>query len=192
MPGFVGATTGSTSQRGYGTAHQRERRRWKPTVDAGLAYCAQPTCLHPNRWIAPGTPWVLGHTDDRTGYLGPVHALCNQRDGARRGARVSNATRKQQRYQPSRACATCGRAFQPWTDEQTRCSHACRMAEQQAAERSCKDCGAILPQPVGKRLRCLACAPRSARRQRQQWKREQRRHPIDQGQGLLGDPGLGW
>jgi hypothetical protein len=92
MAGFVGAhhTGGTTTQKGYGAAHQKERAKWKPVVDAGLAYCRQPVCLHRTRWIPPGTAWALGHTDDRGSYLGPVHADCNQRDGARRGALIGN------------------------------------------------------------------------------------------------------
>ena len=96
MPGFVGANrnTGTTTARGYGSKHQRERARWKPAVDAGLAYCRQPVCLQRSRWIPPGTDWALGHTDDRSAYLGPCHALCNQRDGARRGAQIGNTRQR--------------------------------------------------------------------------------------------------
>lgn len=63
---------GSTTRRGYGHDHQKLRAKIKPTVDAGLAWCAR--CHQP---IAPGTAWHLDHTDDRTGYLGPSHEDCN-------------------------------------------------------------------------------------------------------------------
>jgi hypothetical protein len=32
----------------------------------------------------------LDHNEDRTGYRGMVHASCNIRDGARRGAKAVN------------------------------------------------------------------------------------------------------
>ena len=103
MPNFVGAhrNAGTTTQRGYGSRHQKERAKWKPVVDAGLAHCKQPICLYRNRWIKPGSAWALGHTEDRRSYLGPVHWLCNQRDGARRGAILGNRrqrTRSQARH----------------------------------------------------------------------------------------------
>jgi hypothetical protein len=80
---------GSTARRGYGTAHQRERARWRPKVDAGLVDCAR--CGQP---LEPGRPWDLGHTDDRTGWSGPEHLTCNRRRGGRNGAVVTNAARR--------------------------------------------------------------------------------------------------
>ena len=79
----------SASARGYGAAHAKERRRWKPIVERGEA-----TCCICGYAIDPGTSWHLDHTEDRTGYRGVAHAECNIRDGARRGARVSNRTRR--------------------------------------------------------------------------------------------------
>lgn len=75
----------STTARGYGTAHQKERARWQPVVRAGLAECQQGlpgngssgTCVMPTRHIQPDTPWHLGHNDTRTAYIGPTHAQCN-------------------------------------------------------------------------------------------------------------------
>jgi hypothetical protein len=78
----------STTDRGYGTAHQRERKRLTPTVNAGNAYCMQAICLMQSRWIPPGTAWALGHNDQRTAWIGPTHAPCNQHDGASKGGRV--------------------------------------------------------------------------------------------------------
>lgn len=66
----------STTERGYGAAHQKERKRWEPIVEAGNA-----TCDRCNTPIEPGTPWDLGHNDDRTGYTGAEHQDCNRRAG---------------------------------------------------------------------------------------------------------------
>jgi hypothetical protein len=79
---------GSTARRGYGTAHQRERKRWEPKVDAGLVNCAR--CGEP---LEPGRSWDLGHNDDRRTYSGPEHSTCNQSAGGANGARVANALR---------------------------------------------------------------------------------------------------
>ncbi len=51
--------------------------------------CAAITCRMPTRWIQPGTPWDLGHTDDRTTYHGPEHRVCNQLAGAIKGGRAT-------------------------------------------------------------------------------------------------------
>lgn len=83
--GTRGRVRGTTPQRGYGHTHQQERERWRPVVDAGQAICARPTCQRP---ITPGTPWDLGHTDDRTAWTGPEHQHCNRSAGATRGNRL--------------------------------------------------------------------------------------------------------
>lgn len=81
----------STAQRGYGSRHKAERKRLDPVVQSGLAMCVR--CEEP---IEPGTPWDLGHNDDRTMWTGPEHASCNRADGAnktnaiRRGQRVTS------------------------------------------------------------------------------------------------------
>lgn len=80
---------GSTTRRGYGTAHQRERASWVAKVDAGLVNCVR--CKEP---IEPGRPWDLGHNDERTGWTGPEHRVCNRRAGGANGAAVTNATRR--------------------------------------------------------------------------------------------------
>jgi hypothetical protein len=82
----------TTTERGYGHGHQQERERWRPTVEAGQARCAQPICLMRNRWIRPGTPWALGHNDTRTAYIGPVHERCNAADGGRRSKQRTRTT----------------------------------------------------------------------------------------------------
>lgn len=70
----------STAARGYGAAHQRERKRWEPIVKAGRASCWR--CGRP---IPPKGPWDLGHDDwDRTIYRGPECRPCNRGAGARK------------------------------------------------------------------------------------------------------------
>lgn len=60
----------TTTERGYGSAHQRERARVKrDVVDKGLGVCWR--C---GGWIDPSMPWDLGHDDlDRSVYRGPEH-----------------------------------------------------------------------------------------------------------------------
>lgn len=80
-------TRGTTTERGYGAAHQAERERHRPTVDAGRAYCAELRCLVAedtgSRWIAPGAPWDLAHDRPTGTYLGPAHRRCNRAEAAR-------------------------------------------------------------------------------------------------------------
>lgn len=86
-----------TSQRGYGNAHQKLRRKAKaelerlgrvPCVRCGMPVFAvqpyRPPAPHVPRCASPGCPgvcwstWHLDHTDDRTGYRGHAHAACNE------------------------------------------------------------------------------------------------------------------
>jgi hypothetical protein len=66
---------GTTTQRGYGTPHQRRRRQVAQHVASGHAVCAR--CGQP---IKPGEPWDLGHRDGsgKMVYSGPEHARCNR------------------------------------------------------------------------------------------------------------------
>jgi hypothetical protein len=80
----------STSARGYGSLHQAERRRWEPVVQSGAAECVR--CGLP---IVPGTRWHLDHRDDKLGYLGPAHAMCNLRAAAKRGNQLMRAKHAQ-------------------------------------------------------------------------------------------------
>ena len=79
-----------TSDRGYGTAHQKLRARWKPQVEAGNVNCAR--CHQP---IRPGTPWDLGHDDhNRSRYSGPEHRTCNRGEPSRRRTRPQPHSRR--------------------------------------------------------------------------------------------------
>ena len=80
----------STSGRGYGAGHQAERAGWLPVVAAGTVRCgAGAACRYATDGVAaligPDEPWDLGHNAARTGYLGPMHTICN-RSTARRAA----------------------------------------------------------------------------------------------------------
>lgn len=86
----------STTERGYGAKHKRERTRWARILKAeGLLVCAtagkSPNCP---QVIRDGDDWDLGHTEDRTGYIGPQCVPCNRGDGGRNGAKVTNTKRQ--------------------------------------------------------------------------------------------------
>lgn len=92
---------GNTTARGYGSAHQAERKRWEPMVAAGFVRCHADVCKKvvrsndPNaRLISPYQEWDLGH-DYQTGqWRGPEHRECNRADGARRGNRLRRFIRR--------------------------------------------------------------------------------------------------
>lgn len=68
-----------TTQRGYGTRHQKLRDRVSRDVKAGRAICWR--CNQP---IPAQGPWDLGHDDhDRTQYRGPEHRKCNRSTAGR-------------------------------------------------------------------------------------------------------------
>jgi hypothetical protein len=71
--------TGTTTERGYGSDHQKARARAKRLVDSGDAYCWR--C---GEWLDPEQPWDYGHDDqDRSRYRGPEHVSCNRATAAR-------------------------------------------------------------------------------------------------------------
>lgn len=76
----------STTDRGYGAAHQAERRSWeRELARVGVVECHARVCLMPDREIYDGDPWDLGHTEDRTGWTGPEHPKCNRTEPQLRG-----------------------------------------------------------------------------------------------------------
>jgi hypothetical protein len=101
--------TGTTTQRGYGSGHQKLRAALLAVLSPGTP-CPQrfgdgTTCGEP-MW--PGQDLHLGHTDDRAGYIGLVHAACN----LRRAAEVANAARRPGRRRVRTAQAvTTGRRW---------------------------------------------------------------------------------
>jgi hypothetical protein len=79
---------GSTADRGYGSAHQRERARWAPRVLAGECYCWR--C---DTWLDPREPWDLGHDDnDRSIYRGPECRPCNRATNGRKSSPINRWT----------------------------------------------------------------------------------------------------
>jgi hypothetical protein len=81
----------SREARGYGPAHRRRRELLEPQVRAGLVACCR--C---GQLIKPGERWALDHRDDRRGYNGAAHAVCN----ARAGAAKANENRARTRELP--------------------------------------------------------------------------------------------
>ena len=73
---------GTTTERGYGHTHRLERTRRLTQFRQGdpCAHCGQPI-------YGPPASIDLGHTTDRTSYIGLTHRACNRADGAIRGNR---------------------------------------------------------------------------------------------------------
>lgn len=91
------AAKGTTTQRGYGSAHQAERERRLRLYRPGdmCAHCGQPILW----WPLPAARRMidLPHTPDRSGYLpGLAHRSCNRADGARTANRLRGLTRQWQ------------------------------------------------------------------------------------------------
>ena len=91
---FAGRPNAQPASGATVTEHFRRRREWDAKVQRGECYCAAPVCHNPGgRWIAPGTPWDLDHTADRTGYRGPSHARCNRSTTGRQPEPVTRHSR---------------------------------------------------------------------------------------------------
>lgn len=69
---------GTTTTRGYGSTHQALRAKWATIIATRTVPCAR--CGEP---IPQGSEFDLGHTDDRTGWIGPEHAKCNRSAGGK-------------------------------------------------------------------------------------------------------------
>jgi hypothetical protein len=132
--------TGTTPERGYGYDHQKLRNRWKPKVETGQVRCHAMVCLEVrdgrSRLIAPGAPWHLGHTPDRTGWTGPEHERCGAADGARRGNQaqprvimaghdvICGSCGKPYHY-AARQCEVCGTHYHPSGGTVRTCGRQC-------------------------------------------------------------------
>lgn len=78
----------NTTARGYGSAHQRARKKWAVLVEAG-----EVCCWRCGRLIVPGTAWDMGHDDDdRSLPALPEHAYrCNRAAAGRKAHGKVNA-----------------------------------------------------------------------------------------------------
>lgn len=73
---------GTRQERGYGVAHEAERKRWAPLVATGGVKCWRCT-----EHINGDEPWDMGHDDrvnDPKTYRGPEHVRCNRATAGRR------------------------------------------------------------------------------------------------------------
>lgn len=77
----------STTARGYGAAHQRERK-------AKLPHAYGTSCVRCHRTMHHGQALHYDHNDARDGYLGFSHRLCNLKAGAREGNRRSRGAKR--------------------------------------------------------------------------------------------------
>jgi hypothetical protein len=95
MPWSSSRPGGSTTNPKYTSKeHRAARAAMKRQLERdGSAQCAQPVCVMRSRLILPGMAWCAGHNDAGTAYIGPVHRICNVRDGARRARARQNVIR---------------------------------------------------------------------------------------------------
>lgn len=71
----------SSTQRGYGTVHRRLREQLVRTMDGTpCARCGIP--------LRTGDDVHLDHREDRSGWIGLSHALCNLQAGAAKANRM--------------------------------------------------------------------------------------------------------
>lgn len=122
--GRGGTKVGTTTERGYGAKHQREKKLWGPGTNRWTGVCAEPVCLMPTRWLDPNARWDLAHDHVNGGYLGPAHPKCNRTEGAKRSSGSGWADRLTKVL--SRTCPTCGVAFETRYPRQRYCNPKCR------------------------------------------------------------------
>lgn len=123
MPWSSNRPKASSTARGYGTAHQAERKRRLKQHDehSPCGRCGRP--LGPDR-----RRWHLPHNADRSGYEpGFWCAPCNLGDGAKRGSQRGNAAQRAKRQaaadpHATAACKFCG---DPMAEGRTYCSQRC-------------------------------------------------------------------
>lgn len=89
----------SASARGYGYAHQKLRRELLP-----LAYGTD--CHLCGEVMNEGDRLHLDHTEDRSGYRGIVHDVCNVLEGARRGGQRARQARLERGWRPGQDPST--------------------------------------------------------------------------------------
>lgn len=92
MPWSSSRPNGSATAAKYRSKEHRDTRAamQRQLERDGYLTCAQPICYMRSRAILPGMSWHLGHDDSGTRYIGPCHAPCNVRDGAKRGRARQN------------------------------------------------------------------------------------------------------
>ena len=77
----------TADQKGYGTPHWRLKDRLRPLVAAGVIRCQY--C----GGVITDAVWDLGHSDDRSTWIGPTHAVCNRREAGHKTARLRRGRR---------------------------------------------------------------------------------------------------
>lgn len=103
VPGVRMPKRTTTTKAGYGSTHQKIRRRWQDRIDSeGGITCWRwaegvPASPHCARFIPPRQPsaWHLGHDDwDRSVYRGPECVRCNLAAAAAKTNGIKAAKRR--------------------------------------------------------------------------------------------------
>jgi hypothetical protein len=93
----------AAGDRGYDAEYRRARKAWAVVVASGHAFCVEPRCIAPDRYIRPGSAWHLSHNPERTLILGPSHSACNLSEAGRRGNPKGVAKRRRvKQWRPRR------------------------------------------------------------------------------------------
>jgi hypothetical protein len=83
---MIGGKARKTTARRYGVVHTRLRQRLAPLVRAGVA-----RCVYCGEQIVGA--WDLGHSDDRSSWIGPTHPHCNRREAGLKAIRLRRRRR---------------------------------------------------------------------------------------------------